>query len=194
MSVAASSRLSGRRLQLLLLSATVAASGTGAIRALAAAEGPATNGNWQAHKYQFQYLSYNTRYSCGGLADKIRLLLSSVDARDVHVTPVCLGNPGLPDRFAQADLRFQTLVPSDQSSAAGSSAATPGVWQHVEWTTEKPRTFGPGDCSLIQQLLKTVVPMLATRNLQTHFDCAQNHDYGSWSVSFDVFAPATAPT
>jgi hypothetical protein len=193
MPVAASSRPSVGRLQLLLLIATVAASGVGAVTALAAADASATNGSWQAHKYQFQYLSDNTRYSCIGLADKLRLLLKSVDARDVRVNPVCLGNSGLPDRFAQASVSFQSLVPSDQDSAAGSTAAAQGVWQHVQWATEQPRTFGPGDCSLIQQLLKTVVPMLTTRNLQTHFDCAQNHDYGSWSVSFEVFAPAEAP-
>jgi hypothetical protein len=189
MPIAASSRPRSRRLQGLVLIATALVSAAGAARALGAAE----DGNWQAHKYQFQYLSYNTTYSCGGLADKVRLLLSSVEARDIHVTPLCLGNPGTPDRFAQAVLRFQSLVPSDQSSAAAASTTTPGVWQHVEWTTERPRTFGPGDCSLIQQLLKSVVPLLATRNLQTHFDCAQNHDYGAWNVSFEVFTPADAP-
>ncbi len=45
---------------------------------------------------------------------------------------------------------------------------------------------------MIQQLLPRILPMVATRNLQTKFDCAQNHDYGSWNVSFDVFVPAAA--
>ena len=80
--------------------------------------------------------------------------------------------------------------------AAPCDASTPVLvenrWQHVVWTFEQPRTLGPGDCSLIEQLLKTVVPMLPTRNLQTHFDCVQNHDYGSFHVSFDVFVPAEA--
>jgi len=173
-----------------MLVATVAASATGAVTATASSQQSAANGSWQAHRYEFQYLSYNTTYSCSGLTDKLRLLLSSVDAREVHVTPVCLGNPGLPDRFAQAELRFQTLMPAARDAASGAGAATPGAWHHVEWTTENPRTFGPGDCSLIEQLMKSVVPMLAIRNLQTHFDCAQNHDYGAWQVSFEVFAPA----
>jgi len=160
--------------------------------AAASGDAPPAAGTWQAHRYQFQYLSDNSTYSCGGLADKLRLLLRTVDARDVHVTPVCLGNPGLPDRFATADLRFQTLTPESPGSPSASATRTPGAWQHVVWTFEQPRTFGPGDCSLIQQLLKSVVPMLPTRNLQTHFDCAQNHDYGSFNVSFDVFAPAQA--
>lgn len=147
-------------------------------------------GTWQAHRYDFQYLGYNTTYSCSGLADKLRLLLGTVDARDVHVTPVCLGNPGLPDRFARADLRFQTLMPESDGAAGGSGATTPGTWQRVEWTMEKPRTVGPGDCSLIEQLLEKLLPMVATRNLQTHFDCSQNHDYGSFDVSFDAFVPA----
>ena len=186
MTASASSRLYLRRLAIIALSSATALFSGGA----AFADRTPTAGTWQAHRYQFQYLSYNTTYSCGGLTDKLRLLLRTVDARDVRITPVCLGNPGLPDRFAQADLSFQTLTPESPGNATGSPATTPGAWQHVVWTIEQPRTFGPGDCSLIQQLLKTLVPMLPTRNLQTHFDCAQNHDYGSFNVSFDVFVSA----
>ena len=191
MTVSASTRIYLRRLSIVALMGTGALLGVSSI--CGAASGDETSaGTWQAHRYQFQYLSYNSTYSCSGLADRLRLLLRTVDARDVHVTPVCLGNPGLPDRFATADLRFQILMPESSGAAAASATSTPGAWQHVVWTFEQPRTLGPGDCSLIQQLLKTVVPMLPTRNLQTHFDCAQNHDYGSFHVNFDVFAPTEA--
>jgi hypothetical protein len=172
-----------------LLTAAALASAHGSLCSGAATQ-PTAAGSWQAHRYEFQYLGYNTTYSCGGLTEKLRLLLRTVAARHVRVTPVCLGNPGLPDRFAQADLRFETLVPEGRSAGAGSAAMTPGVWQHVRWTAEKPRTLGPGDCSLMQQLLAQLVPMLPTRNLQTKFDCAANHDYGAFDVSFEVFVPA----
>lgn len=190
MTASASNRLYLRRLWVAVLTGSLAAGIFSSIGAAASTDA-ATAGTWQAHRYQFHYLSDNSTYSCGGLADKLRLLLDTVDAREVHVNPVCLGNPGVPDRFAQADLQFEALIPEGEGGATtGSAATTPGVWQHVEWTKERPRTLGPGDCSLVQQLLKRLIPMLATRNLQTKFDCAQNHDYGSFYVSFDVFVPA----
>jgi hypothetical protein len=191
MTASASNRLYLRRLWMAVLTGSLA-TGIGSNIGSAASTDQATVGAWQAHRYQFQYLGTNTTYSCSGLADKLRLLLDTVDAREVHVNPVCLGNPGLPDRFAQADMRFETLTPEGEgATTTGAAATTPGVWQHVEWTKERPRTLGPGDCAMIQQLLGRLIPMLATRNLQTKFDCVQNHDYGSFHVSFDAFVPAS---
>ncbi len=193
------SRAPARPIWALLLSATAGASCIGAGAACAeaadqrvAVAGDAAPGTWQAHRYLFQYLAYNTSYSCIGLADKLRLLLHTTGARDIHANPVCLGHPGTPERVPEANLGFQSLAPSsaggDEASPAGLMAS--GVWRHVTWTPGTPTTLGSGDCSLIEEMLKTVLPMLATRNLQTKFDCAQNHDYGSFSVSFDAFAPA----
>ena len=142
--VSASTRLYIRRFWIVaLMSAGVL---LGVRRHCGAASGDETPaaGTWQAHRYQFQYLSDNSTYSCSGLTDKLRLLLRTVDARDVHVTPVCLGNPGLPDRFATADLRFQTLTPEGPGTAAASAATTPGAWQHVVWTFEQPEDLRTG--------------------------------------------------
>jgi hypothetical protein len=168
-----------------------AAAANAADQRVAVASEPAT-GSWQSHRYQFQYLSSNTTYSCVGLADKLRLLLRTTGARDVQSNPVCFGHPGVPERVPEATLRFQSLVPASAGGNASSRAGmtAPGVWRHVTWSPGTPTTLGSGDCSLIEELLEKVLPMLATRNLQTKFDCAQYHDYGSFSVSFDVFAPA----
>jgi hypothetical protein len=182
---------------LLAVAAGVACIGGGATAANAADQrvavaDDAATGSWQSHRYQFQYLSYNTTYSCVGLADKLRLLLRTTGARDVQSYPVCLGHPGVPERVPEANLSFQSLVPASAGGNASSSVGTTasGVWRHVTWSPGTPRTLGPGDCSLIQELLEKVLPLLATRNLQTKFDCAELHDYGSFSVSFDAFAPA----
>src|SRR6185437_8621080 len=122
-----SPRLYLRQLSIIALMSGAALLGVSSICGAASGSETPAAGTWQAHRYQFQYLSYNSTYSCSGLADRLRLLLRTVEARDVHVTPVCLGNPGLPDRFATADLRFQTLMPESPGAAAASTATTLGA-------------------------------------------------------------------
>lgn len=194
------SRLYTQSLGLLLLISSVCGSSpavSGAAATPVAVAVDPVNGRWQPHRYLFQYLAYNTTYSCEGLADKLRLLLNTIGARDVQANPVCLGHPGVPQRVPEANLRFQSLQPPGASavneSAAGAGAIAPGVWRHVTWSPNNPQTLGHGDCSLVQQVLRTVLPMFAIRNLHTKFDCAQYHDYGSFSVSFDAFAPGDNP-
>lgn len=195
-------RLSSRSLGLLLLVGSVCGGGlgagspatAGAARTQVAVASAPVNGSWQAHRYLFQYLAYNTTYGCVGLAAKLRLLLTTMGARDLRADPVCLGHPSGPELVPEANLTFQSLQPADQGagneSPAGAGATAPGVWRHVTWSPDNPQTLGHGDCTLVQEVIKNLLPMFAVRNLKTKFDCAQNHDYGSFIVSFDAFAPA----
>jgi hypothetical protein len=178
-------------------SAPAAAAGSES-RQVAVAADPAT-GQWQSHRYRFAYLSSNTTYACEGLASKLKILLKTLGAHDLHVQPVCFGHPGVPENVPEATLKFQSLKPvgaepsAAEQSPGGTGATAPGVWRHVAWAPQQPngpQGLGSGDCSLVQQVVEHVVPMFATRNLQTKYDCAQYHDYGSFSVSFDVFVPA----
>src|SRR5579859_3894759 len=77
------------------------------------ADEPSTRepGVWQKHEYSFVFLGFTSTYSCDGLADKIKLLLTAAGARnDSKSQPsVCANGFGRPDKFARADLTFYTL-------------------------------------------------------------------------------------
>ncbi len=141
MTVSASSRVSLRRHWVAVVTGASLATGIGGICSASSTD-EATVGAWQAHQYQFQYLSDNTTYSCIGLADKLRLLLGTVEARRVHVNPVCLGSSGVPDRFAQADMRFESLIPEGQLRRLARRRRRPGSGSMCSGRSKNP---GPSD-------------------------------------------------
>jgi hypothetical protein len=155
----------------------------------AAGEPAATQaGSWQAHEYQFLYMGFTAVYSCDGLADKLQLLLRLTGARpDAKVFPSCTRGYGVPDRLAEAQIKFSTL----QSTPVGTGVD--GVWRHVELSPQHPFELQSGDCELIEQFRDTLLPMFATRNVKHQITCVPHQDSGSnFSLSFDVFAPPPA--
>jgi hypothetical protein len=154
----------------------------------------AQSGSWQEHDYQFNYMGFTAIYSCDGLGDKLQLLLRLSGARpDAKVMPSCSRGFGVPDKLAQAQLKFSTLQPA---SAADSVAGTnpDGVWRHVELSPRHPFELQMGDCELVEQFRDKLLPMFATRNLRNQITCVPYQDAGSnFSLAFDVFAPAPPP-
>jgi hypothetical protein len=146
-------------------------------------------GVWQKHEYSFQYFGFTTTYSCDGLASKLRVLLIAVGARaDAKSTSgACVRGYGSPDKLARANLKFYTLAPVGNGENA--SASIDGVWRSVVFADHSPREVGLGDCELIEQFRDKVLPMFATRNVDSRMTCVPNQLSGSGiSLKFEVFA------
>lgn len=122
---------------------------------IAAGETPA-DGRWHEHQLSFTYSGFTTKYSCDGLADKVRLLLRSLGARPGFkvTTYGCAALYGSPTEFPRVKLQFATLQPappaaSSVASAQGAtgeaptSAAVPPAYGHVIGR-EAPRLTAPG--------------------------------------------------
>jgi hypothetical protein len=145
-------------------------------------------GSWQAHENQCHYMGFTATYSCDGLADKLALLLRLTGARpDPKVYPSCTRGYGEPDKLAQAKVTFSTLQPTQTSTGVD------GVWRHVELSPQHPFELQSGDCELVEQFRDTLLRKFVTRNLKNQITCVPHQDSGSsFSLSFDVFAPAPA--
>jgi hypothetical protein len=151
-------------------------------------------GIWQKHVYTFQFMGFTTTYSCDGLADKVKVLLIAAGARsDSKSQPgACSRGWGRPDKFAQANLTFYTLVPA---AAGSSSDGTPvsGTWRPVRFAVRSPRQLGLGDCELIEQFRSRLLPMFATRNVDSHTTCVPHQESGSViNLTFESFAAMPA--
>jgi len=174
----------------------IAANCIAAAAAFAADAPPAAerqSATWQEHKYSFDFLGFTSTYSCDGLADKLKILLLAAGARpDVKSQPgACASSFGRPDKFARADLTFYTLIPAD-AAAANSGKSVDGIWHHVEFTSHEPRQLATGDCELVEQFKSTVLPMFATRNIETRTTCIPHQDSGSViDLKFDALAMPT---
>lgn len=166
---------------------------TGALGSALAADSAAAPeaGSWQSHQYQFTFMGFTSTYSCDGLSDKLTLLLKRSGAKpDMIISPLCTRGYGHPDKMAQAKMNFATLQPG---AAAGSDAASTinGSWRHVELASHRPVELGDGDCELMEQFRDHILPLFATRNINSHLNCVPNQG-GAFSLTFDVFAPTDA--
>ena len=148
-------------------------------------------GNWQKHEYSFVYMGFTSTYSCDGLADKIKLLLIAAGARqDAKSSPGACGSGfGIPDKFARAALTFYTLAPSAPDTP-GIHAVT-GIWRPVSVGDRSPRELRTGDCELVVQFRRTVLPMFTTRNIVDHTTCVPHQESGSvMALRFESFTAA----
>jgi hypothetical protein len=171
-----------------LLCAVLASSATFADDA--APHGP---GVWQKHEYSFQFMGFTTTYSCDGLADKLKLLLTASGARsDAKARAgACASGFGRPDKFARADLTFYTLAPAD--STASDPKPVDGTWTPVTVAAHQPRDLGAGDCELVEQFRSNVLGMFTTRNVESHTTCVPHQLSGSTiDLKFESFAPPKA--
>jgi len=150
------------------------------------------HGVWQKHEYSFVFMGFTSTYSCDGLADKIKLLLTAAGARhDSQSQPgACANGFGRPDKFARANLTFYTLAPSGADTPAGTKQVD-GVWRPVTITDRSPRELGTGDCELVEQFRNNVLPMFTTRNVDDHTTCVPHQNSGSIiALRFESFAAA----
>ena len=150
---------------------------------------PHSPGIWQKHEYSFQFMGFTTTYSCDGLADKLKLLLTASGARsDVKARAgACASGFGRPDKFARADLTFYTLAPAD--SPASDPKPVDGTWIPVTVASHQPRDLGTGDCELVEQFRSNVLGMFTTRNVESHTTCVPHQLSGSTiDLKFESFA------
>lgn len=82
-------------------------------------------GQWQQHDITFTYSGFTSKYSCDGLADKVKLLLKAVGARpDARVTSYGCSEPfGRPTEFPRVRLQFATLAPAVPAAGAAAPRA-----------------------------------------------------------------------
>ncbi len=150
---------------------------------------PHSAGIWQKHEYSFQFMGFTTTYSCDGLADKLKLLLTASGARsDAKARAgACASGFGRPDKFARADLTFYTLAPAD--STASDPKPVDGTWIPVTIAAHQPRDLGTGDCELVEQFRSNVLGMFTTRNMESHTTCVPHQLSGSTiDLKFESFA------
>ena len=158
-----------------------------------AAASPATepvSGVWQRHDYRFAYQGVTSRYSCDGLEEKLALLLKAAGARpDIKVHGTCSSASGGPSLNSEAMLTFYTLAPT---VAPGSVGAEPGLgaWQPVEFAAGRPSYVLGGDCELVEQFDRQLLPFFTIRNRSSHFNC-EPHEFalGSIELRFETLAP-----
>lgn len=141
---------------------------------------------WKERHVEFFYMGRTARYSCEGLRDKVRAMLLDLGARrdptivamgceDDASGRVSAAGPHLSITFSAPALPD----PAAKPVRAGDLAATDARFVAFSITTDAFRNMGIGDCELVEQFARQILPKLATRNVRQDITCIPNELSGS---------------
>jgi hypothetical protein len=152
---------------------------------------------WKAQELTFYFQSFTTFYSCSSLETKVKRLLTAVGAaRGMRVrTRGCFSSNEIarmpyveivlvsaveatPEALAELDKTKSTRelaarVRGESKQAEVAAEQFPAQWKRVSLSRGK-LNLEPGDCELIEQLKKKVLPKLAIRVVDDDVECVPN--------------------
>ena len=142
---------------------------------------------WKEQHLTFYYVGRTARYSCQGLRDKVRSLLLEMGARrDLKVSVLACDESA--SRLGGSSFGpYLGLVFSSPSMAdAAAKPRAPGDLSSVDaryvpftLTSDLFRNLGLGDCELIEEFTRQILPKLATRDVKQDIACVPNQMSGS---------------
>jgi hypothetical protein len=189
----------------LLLVSTLAVSSATAIAADSAAsstQSAAAAAQWAPRKLHLVYMGFTSRYSCDGLQNQVKWILQQLGARDDLVVKRsgCTRLDG-PEQSPGVEATFSVLEPAGEGTpSAGKSKDVAARWDSVTLNSDTPGRSNAGDCELIEQVKKQVLPLFTTRNPTYSSDCfPHSESLAGTRLSVEVLrpirsaAPASAP-
>lgn len=146
---------------------------------------------WTPKELRFVYLGFTSKFSCDGLADRMRDVLLLLGARkDLQVTPSGCSTPfGRPDPFPGVMIKMNVLEPADQAQGANGANGANGAkrgnasgppvpvhWKTIDVNAALARDplWQAGQCELLEQVKQSVLPKFTTRNISYQSTCVPN--------------------
>jgi len=156
---------------------------------------------WKEQQLTFYYVGRTARYSCQGLRDKVRSLLLDLGARrDLTVSVLACNEAasgsGGSSLGPNLGIAFSSPAMPDPAPAKPSSGDSPPVdarFMPFTLSSDVFRNLGLGDCELIQEFTRQILPKMATRDVKQNITCIPNQMSGSrFFVSGEILR-ATGP-
>ncbi|HVC00787.1 MAG TPA: hypothetical protein VND80_01165 [Steroidobacteraceae bacterium] len=142
---------------------------------------------WKEHRVNFVYLGRTSRYSCGGLSDKVRAMLVDLGARrNLHITAIGCPEFGRPPGPNSLNPSLSIVFSAPALPAAAEKPRGPGDLAPVDARFE-PFTIVPdafrdmsvGDCELVEEFAQQILPLLTTRDMKKDITCVPYELSGS---------------
>ena len=127
---------------------------------------------WQVHQVRFQYMGLSTMYTCDGIENSLLRLLKLLGARDdARVETKCV-NQLQARRFHRVLMAFAMPVPADKSDL--SKEIFPAQYEEVRVVGSRSRLLNGGDCELLEEFERKVMPKLKVNKLGRKIRCIPN--------------------
>jgi len=135
---------------------------------------------WTKHEVEFQYMGFTTRYTCGGLKSKVKLLLKHMGVRDdvkVLERGCEFGYQKVAD-FPRLRITFYApTIPKPGDKDVGEPVL--GIWKHIAIKRNSPKGLEMGDCELVEVFRDRVLPKFLTRDVQGDINCIPHQLVGN---------------
>jgi hypothetical protein len=135
---------------------------------------------WTRHEVELLYMGFTTRYTCGGLKSKVKLLLKHLGVReDVKIIERgCeFGYQKVAD-FPKLKITFWApAIPEQGDKDPGDPVL--GVWKPVVIRKNSPKGLEMGDCELVEIFRDRVMPKFVTRSMQGDINCIPHQLVGN---------------
>lgn len=133
---------------------------------------------WKEQHVEFRYLGRTSRYSCNGLRDKVRAILLDLGVRrDLKIAPLgCEDHGRAPIDSAprRLEIVFSSPALPDASARpvrAGDLKAIDASFERFTIASDAFRNMGFGDCELVQEFARQILPRLAARDVREDIVC-----------------------
>lgn len=178
-----------------ILAAALACCASGAACAAESADAPdAVQAIWKPQEITFHYQSFTTFYSCDGLEAKLERILRALGAEHVKVqvrsadcasraaamprvvatvvTPVAATPEAIAERDKDKSTReLVARVTGKQAELAALNEQFPANWRRIS-LSRGALDLEPGDCELIEEVRRKVLPKLAVRIVKDNVACS----------------------
>jgi hypothetical protein len=148
---------------------------------------------WTPKQLRFVYQGFTSRYSCDGLAEKIRAVLLKLGARkDLQVTPTpCSGGLGTPTPFPGVTIKMHVLETASGKEYDPAAPPVPARWKSVNLTSSRDPVDAAGDCELVEQIKQRILPLFTTRDVSYSSNCIPYQlSVGGTHLTADVLVAA----
>lgn len=156
--------------------------------------GDAVPAVWAPRQLHFVFLGFTAHYSCDGLQDKIRHVLTELGAeRGFEVSLAgCSAPYGRPDPFPGVNIKMNVLQPADPRDTAAQSVGA--HWRRVDLHLDKDPVWEASDCELLEQINQKILPLFSTRNVDFTSNCVPHQASLGTRLSADLLVSDTKAT
>jgi hypothetical protein len=201
----------GRSIQFAWAAVLVLAAGVA--NAQSAADESVVEAVWKPQRMNFVYRGYSTLYSCRGLQDKLEKILTTVGARghielrtyscddglaivrfQIALTSPVEATPENVEQLTAYDSRDELVarVRGEQLASAEDLPRFPAVWKTISFARNRQMRLAPGDCELVLQLRRHILPRMAVQIVNDQVRCSEFGNIGKPQLTVSALVPVEA--
>jgi hypothetical protein len=203
-------KMKGRGRSIQFAWAAVLVLATGVANAQSATDESVVEAVWKPQRMNFVYRGYSTLYSCRGLQDKLQKILTTVGARgrielrsyscddelaiarfQIALTSPVEATPENLEQLTTYDSRDELVarVRGERLASAEDLPRFPAVWKTISFARSRQMKLAPGDCELVLQLRRHILPRLAVQIVKDQVRCSEFGNIGKPQLTVSALVP-----